>query len=114
MNNGLTWDRSDVIMILEKVLPMTVHLIVIICYNNRLTYQVGAVIFVPWNHAFHAHNQDCKKSHTVKSLRLGQQPPSTSSGVAPQANGLVLFYHHTGYKSTLMFKEVIQHMRKER
>ena len=114
MNNGLTWDRSDVITILEKVLPMTVHLIVIICYNNRLTYQVGAVIFVSWNHAFHAHNQDCKKLHTVKSLRLGQQPPSTSSEVAPQVNGLVLFYHRVIYKSTSMLKEVIQHMRKER
>ena len=27
-----------------------------------------AVIFASWNHAFHAHTQDCKKSHTVKSL----------------------------------------------
>ena len=38
--------------------------------NNRLTCQVGAVIFVPWNHASHERNPDCKKSHTVKSLRL--------------------------------------------
>ena len=31
-----------------------------------------AVIFASWNHAFHARNQDYKKSHTVKSLQSGQ------------------------------------------
>ena len=35
--------------------------------NNR--YLAVAVIFASWNHAFHACNQDYKKSHTVKSLR---------------------------------------------
>ncbi len=31
-----------------------------------------AVIFASWNHAFHARNQDYKKSHTVRSLQSGQ------------------------------------------
>ena len=31
--------------------------------------QTGAVIFVSLSHAFHAHTQDYKKSHTVKSLQ---------------------------------------------
>ncbi len=39
--------------------------------NNRLVFRTGAVIFVSWNHAFHACNQDCKKSHTVQAPQLG-------------------------------------------
>lgn len=28
---------------------------------------------VPWNHAYHERNPDCKKSHTVRSLQLSHQ-----------------------------------------
>lgn len=57
-------------LVLEKVLPMTVHLIMLLIKNNRLTSQVWAVIFLSWHHAFHDYNQDYKMWHTVISLRL--------------------------------------------
>ena len=38
--------------------------------KESLSLLILAVIFLSWHHAFHAHNQDYKKSHTVKSLRL--------------------------------------------
>ena len=37
---------------------MTVHLIMLLIKNNRLTSQVWAVIFLSWHHAFHDYNQD--------------------------------------------------------
>ena len=56
----------------EKVLPMTVRLIFFVVKDNRSIFRLGAVIFASWSHAFHAHTQDYKKSHTVKSLQSGQ------------------------------------------
>lgn len=35
--------------------------------------QTGAVIFVSWNYAYHAYNQDYKRSHTVRALKILQQ-----------------------------------------
>ena len=43
---------------------MTVHLIYLLVKNNREVVSGWAVIFASWNHAFHARNQDYKKSHT--------------------------------------------------
>ena len=58
-------------MILEKVLPMTVRLMKKDGKNNRSQFpRLRGGYFVPWNHASHERNPDCKKSHTVKSLRL--------------------------------------------
>jgi len=52
---------------------MTVHLMKkCLVKNNRTSFLGWAVIFASWNHAFHARNQDYKKSHTVRSLRSGQ------------------------------------------
>lgn len=53
---GATDDGSPDIIWLLKI---TAHV-----FSGR-----WAVIFASWNHAFHAHTQDCKKSHTVKSLQ---------------------------------------------
>ena len=41
-------------------------------YVSRIlgTYQTGAVIFVSWNYAYHAYNQDYKRSHTVRALKI--------------------------------------------
>ena len=50
---------------------MTVRLIVFSYRNNRISCQVGAVIFASWYPAFHACNQDYKKTHTVRALLLG-------------------------------------------
>lgn len=52
---------------------MTVRLIKK-CYKNNRSCLPGrwAVISLSLSHAFHAHTQDYKKSHTVKSLQSGQ------------------------------------------
>ena len=47
---------------------MTVRLIKKGFYKDNRSLSGWAVIFVSWSHAFHAHTQDYKKSHTVKLL----------------------------------------------
>ncbi len=52
---------------------MTVRLIVYSWITAYVLSGHGAVIFASWSHAFHAYTQDCKKSHTVKTLQSGQK-----------------------------------------
>ena len=51
---------------------MTVRLIIDLWLEiTAQVVEAGAVIFLSWNHAVHADNQDCKKSHTVRALQSG-------------------------------------------
>ena len=73
----LTSKISNDNLVLEKVLPMTVHLIMLLIKNNRLTSQVWAVIFLSWHHAFHDYNQDHYNS--ILDHRMAQFHHSAAS-----------------------------------
>ena len=46
---------------------MAIYLILMVKNNRSLARE--AVIFASWNHAFHARNQDYRKSHKARLLQ---------------------------------------------
>ena len=58
-------------MILIRSATAYADSLIILSEMTAKVCQTGAVIFVSWNYAYHAYNQDYKRSHTVRALRLG-------------------------------------------
>ena len=74
---------------------MTVRLIVYMVKNNRTSFLGWAVIFASWNHAFHARNQDYKKSH------LGIKPEHMITNMLKESN-----IKHSTYKNNYYLKSI--------
>ena len=57
-------------MILVRSATAYADSLIILSEMTAKVCQTGAVIFVSWNYAYHAYNQDYKRSHTVRALKI--------------------------------------------